>query len=161
MSFVILVRLICACNCCELSCPNLCSHMYKGSCSDVSGLCKHIHKVHSLRFRIDVTAVTKEISDNDNTSVIFYKQHCSSTSIVDIANTVKLAELVKAKLERLAMLIDGDMVRHMLLLHIDGIVSNLFKQCDALTAQNTCQIPQNGQVSIVFIQSKTWKTKYA
>ena len=40
-------------NCRELSCLGLCSHIYHCSCDDNSLLCKHIHKIHVFRIRVD------------------------------------------------------------------------------------------------------------
>ncbi|XP_068211964.1 uncharacterized protein [Palaemon carinicauda] len=37
----------CSAECQDLPCGNLCSHMYNCSCGDDSGLCEHVHKVHS------------------------------------------------------------------------------------------------------------------
>lgn len=42
----------CTAECQDLPCGNLCSHMYKCSCGDNSGLCEHIHKVHSGKSNI-------------------------------------------------------------------------------------------------------------
>eukprot|EP00794_Sanderia_malayensis_P020831 gene20831-22875_t len=42
---------LCFTRCLELSCVGLCSHLYQCSCPDQSPMCKHIHKIHSLRVR--------------------------------------------------------------------------------------------------------------
>ena len=39
-------------SCTEESCKGLCIHMYQCSCGDENPLCKHIHKVHSLRVKM-------------------------------------------------------------------------------------------------------------
>jgi len=76
--------------------------------------------------------VTNSIGEDKDTPVTFYDKPLSSPTIVDDVDTTKLAEIVKDKLARLASLIDGDMVRHLLLPHIDSVVSNLLTECDAL-----------------------------
>ena len=41
----------CYVKCAELACSNLCNHLYMCTCPDPSGICKHIHKIHSLQAR--------------------------------------------------------------------------------------------------------------
>ena len=41
----------CFVKCVELACLQLCDHLYFCTCADASGVCKHIHKVHSLQER--------------------------------------------------------------------------------------------------------------
>lgn len=38
---------ICFYKCSEISCNNLCNHLYSCNCQDSDALCKHIHKIHS------------------------------------------------------------------------------------------------------------------
>lgn len=42
---------LCFQKCLDLSCLGLCSHLYVCDCADMAGLCRHIHKIHSLEFR--------------------------------------------------------------------------------------------------------------
>ena len=60
---------LCFTRCLEIGCCNLCSHMYECSCPDTANLCKHIHKIQSLRVRSFQIPIlnTNYIPDNDNT----------------------------------------------------------------------------------------------
>ena len=55
----------CFTRCLELSCLGLCGHLYQCSCLDVSLMCKHIHKVHSVRLRNNEARRIHQFNDND------------------------------------------------------------------------------------------------
>lgn len=42
---------LCFQKCLDLSCAGLCSHLYVCDCEDMAGLCRHVHKIHSMEFR--------------------------------------------------------------------------------------------------------------
>ncbi|XP_064100564.1 uncharacterized protein LOC135211233 [Macrobrachium nipponense] len=60
-------RVNCYEKCSEFLCIDLCSHLYICSCEDRADLCEHIHKVHSLRLRLEKPsdeALTREKSNS-------------------------------------------------------------------------------------------------
>ncbi|XP_068231533.1 uncharacterized protein [Palaemon carinicauda] len=61
-------RVNCYEKCSEFLCLDLCSHLYICSCEDRADLCEHIHKVHSLRLRLeksfDIVTSTEEKSSS-------------------------------------------------------------------------------------------------
>eukprot|EP00112_Aurelia_sp_Birch-Aquarium-sp1_P016102 Seg3619.1 transcript_id=Seg3619.1/GoldUCD/mRNA.D3Y31 product="Ubiquitin-like-specific protease 1" protein_id=Seg3619.1/GoldUCD/D3Y31 len=55
----------CFTRCLQLSCLGLCGHLYQCSCPDISPMCKHIHKVHSVRLRNNEARRIHQLGDND------------------------------------------------------------------------------------------------
>jgi len=80
---------------------------------------------------INITPVN--ITPVNITPVKFYERPSVPPSMVNNGENARLAEAVKVKLARIIALLDGgDMVRDLMLPHIDSVVTNLLKQCDDL-----------------------------
>ena len=120
---------LCMESCVELCCSGLCAHMYLCSCRDKSGICKHIHKVHSGEMRRLGKCVTS--SANDDSGVQLYD--APSGPIVHASVDLgKITEEVKLQLGKLNSLIEIDGVKNFLLPHISGVLKNLINQCEAI-----------------------------
>ena len=130
----------CMDGCHNLSCCGLCMHLFHCSCLDRSRLCKHIHKVQSIHMRFK----RQDTSDEPITSSQPFKLHTASESndiqTLDI-NTDVLLERVQSKCSQLHTLLESGNIHPSLLPHIDGVLSNILKQCEALHPSSTQSVP--------------------
>ena len=124
--------------CLEIACLGLCGHFYTCTCPDLSNMCKHIHKVHSIRMRSyqnrqsvedsnDMGPATSEI-DNDFqlfTQELKVDNDSSPTS-------ERRLERIFNNIEKLSSHLQDENVLRYTLLNIDSTIEDLVCKCVAV-----------------------------
>ena len=110
----ICVEDFCFNKCLELACIGLCEHTYSCTCPDRSGICKHIHKVHSLWIRAqhirtishdcEIPATEK---DNDECLLFVQDPRCSTDSPTESLISYKLSR-IKDSLKKIGNLLEDE-----------------------------------------------------
>ena len=109
------------CRCLELACYGLCGHLYKCNCLDISNICKHTHKVHSLLSR----NVTVDVSNKEELLEDDY--HLNYTNTARSEQVQGISKLKKTQLDvfheninRLTELVNIPVVKSLRLGNING-----------------------------------------
>lgn len=123
--------------CLDPSCHDLCSHMYRCLCLDNSGLCKHIHKVHSMECR------SLPIANRGSHSEIHSSQNqiyaCPNNA--DQNNVAPHSQLVKdcsILMEDLSKLMTDPKSTH-LMRHLKKTLKELLNQFKGILSQKTVE----------------------
>ena len=143
---------LCMETCLELSCCGLCAHMFSCSCLDKSGICKHIHKVQSVKVRLSDAAkqlhnlqhnIIDDTPGNDEHGIPVQLYDAPSGPITYAADDpVKLLDTIHTKLLKLDGLIGNSSIKKYLLPHIDGVLSNLIQQCEAVNVSHAAPVTE-------------------
>lgn len=150
---------LCFERCIEMSCLGLCSYMYTCSCEDKSLLCKHIHKVHSVRVRFDHERKFFEIIDigscgNEGQRLPLVLHTSPEVMMVQrIQRKENLTARIDAKLEKLHDYLKNSAVQHLLLPNIDGTLQNLVLQCEAILKNSVTEQVSSMESSTATITS--------
>ena len=109
------------CRCLELACYGLCGHLYKCNCLDISNICKHIRKIHSLLSR----NVTVDVSNKEELLEDDY--HLNYTNTARSEQVQGISKLKKTQLDvfheninRLTELVNIPVVKSLRLGNING-----------------------------------------
>ena len=121
--------------CYEDACSGLCKHVYQCNCQDENNLCKHIHKVHSLRVRsYDVPRFVSEVPDiqdvnyMDEESISFYHTEIVEENLEE-RNSEITWKRTELGLEEISNFIKDPNVRKNGKFHISNAVEQLKLKC--------------------------------
>ncbi|XP_035210193.1 uncharacterized protein LOC118184601 [Stegodyphus dumicola] len=125
----------CYSKCISLSCLNLCSHLYNCNCPDFSPLCKHIHKVHSVRQRDPSFFVTDTYKSESCSSAI----QTGTKSVISNAVACNLEHKIdncKTLISELQVMLPNPTVKKILLPTITKNLKEIVSNCKGVIESN-------------------------
>ena len=136
----------CMDGCLNLSCCGLCMHFFHCSCGDKSRMCKHIHKIQSMKMRLTVQE-TSDSSSSRNQPFEFHEAAEIGYVQDERANDIS-KERVKSIMNQIMEHLESSKVQQLLMPHIEGVMMNVLKQCESLQPSSLDKVKQMPQTTM-------------